>query len=225
MSMVLTKDQENAVKNITQFLSDTTPYYLLDGSAGTGKTHIMETLLSHRKDVILAAPTHKAAKVLSEKVGRNVFTIHKLLNYKMKYDKNGDTIFYQETDTNNKRIILENKQIKVILPPTGINDLLLRYIIVIDEASMISEELFFKLISLNNKILFVGDNLQLPPVNEDTSKVFSHVKDKSTLTEIVRTGDNTELANIHNFFRNGVKKVDLPLKNLKKLFTSPNKFQ
>ena len=218
--MFLTNDQKNAVNNINKFLkNDTQIYYLLDGSAGTGKTHLMKTLFSESNNVILAAPTHKAAKVLSKKVDKRVYTIHQILKYKAKYNNNGDTIFYQDKETNGKCIYLNND-----IPDVRDFNVDESYIIVIDEASMISEELFNKLIKINNKILFIGDHYQLPPVNELESKVFNFVKNKSTLIEIVRTGNNLELANIHNFFRNCVKNIDIPKEEFRKLISKPKIF-
>ena len=58
---------------------------VLTGGPGTGKTTvtkgIIELLTSMGKTILLAAPTGKAAKRLSELTGRNAMTIHRLLGY------------------------------------------------------------------------------------------------------------------------------------------------
>lgn len=64
-------------------------------------------------------------------------------------------------------------------------------IVLIDEASMINAELW-KLLQeamaryTSVKIIFMGDNAQLPPVNEEISPVFSQVANRYCLTQIVR---------------------------------------
>jgi exodeoxyribonuclease-5 len=71
-------------------------------------------------------------------------------------------------------------------------------IIVIDEASMVNDELFDMILEecarFNNKILFVGDSHQLPPVNNPNgmSKAFT-IKMKSELTEIKRVQEKNPI--------------------------------
>lgn len=58
---------------------------VLTGGPGTGKTTvtrgIIELLSSMGMNILLAAPTGKAAKRMSELTGRNAFTIHRLLGF------------------------------------------------------------------------------------------------------------------------------------------------
>jgi exodeoxyribonuclease-5 len=67
-------------------------------------------------------------------------------------------------------------------------------LVVVDEASMISEEMWRLLtdqvanLYTSTQILFVGDVAQLPPVNERESKCFTEILSSSSLTEVVRYG-------------------------------------
>ena len=53
------------------------------------------------------------------------------------------------------------------------------------------------------KVLLIGDECQLPPVNEKTSIVFKHKYKKFELTEIIRSKSN-QLTQIYNLYRNAV---------------------
>jgi exodeoxyribonuclease-5 len=62
-------------------------------------------------------------------------------------------------------------------------------IVVVDEASMVAEDLFGYLSEEANiltKILFVGDWAQLPPVGESISRAFLDITTQSALTEVKR---------------------------------------
>jgi ATP-dependent exoDNAse (exonuclease V) alpha subunit len=72
-------------------------------------------------------------------------------------------------------------------------------VLIIDEASMISKGLFKFIEEYKNnhnvKIIYVGDDAQLSPVNDDSiSPVFTGNQTKLQLTKVERTGDNAILA-------------------------------
>ena len=84
--MELSSDQINAKIKINSFLSDkSTKFFLLKGSAGTGKTTLITNILNgYKKNIALCATTHKAVSVLKKmKLDDNknltFVTIHKLL--------------------------------------------------------------------------------------------------------------------------------------------------
>ena len=71
-------------------LSAFRPLLLITGGPGTGKTttintiiRIIRLLISCGKAVVLAAPTGRAAKRMSEATGFEAMTIHRLLGYKV----------------------------------------------------------------------------------------------------------------------------------------------
>lgn len=173
----LTADQQEALQHIDDFLSGEQQVFLLCGYAGTGKTFLMNGLTkylqSQERTFVLLAPTGRAAKVLKEKTGLNATTIHKeiyltdaLKEYKTKEEDGTETFKYFFELKRNER-----------------ND---DAVFLVDEASMISDvysegEFFrfgsgfllrdlFEYIKLFNqgtrrKVIFIGDNAQLPPVN------------------------------------------------------------
>jgi len=135
------------------------------GSAGVGKTFVLEELVKRlqgtrhtKKGVICSAPTHKALKVLKDKVQIKVTfqTIHSVLRYQKFTDNaTGNTSFRPNIDEK--------------YPPLQNISLLL-----IDEASMIPLEMLMYLerYAKNCTIIFVGDDKQINPVGEEESPVF-----------------------------------------------------
>ena len=119
---------------------------IITGGPGTGKTTIIKCLIeiykSHRRKVVLCAPTGRAAKRMSETTGEDAKTIHRLLEIgKFEEDKLGSI----DTD----------------VTPVDAD------ILVVDEMSMVDVFLMnylVKAIYLGTKIVFVGDPNQLPSV-------------------------------------------------------------
>ena len=118
----LTHDQEDALKQFFQFYKSEQgrATYLLTGSAGTGKTFLINifTKLLRKMGfkVILLAPTGRAAKVITRRTRRLAYTIHHHI-YSPRENLYGGIFFERK----------ENKeQSKVIY--------------VVDEASMIGDQ-------------------------------------------------------------------------------------
>jgi exodeoxyribonuclease-5 len=196
-----TAGQVSAMNKMVDFLYKREPkqLFVLNGYAGTGKTTLISALVrvfAHlKKRTVLLAPTGRAAKVFAAYSGTKASTIHKHL-YK---------ITQKDGFVNVKRRINETTNTLYI----------------VDEASMIScdsssgdlfgtRELLTDLITFvfegeNNKLLFIGDSAQLPPVQSDESPALdlnfltSHFDlDISTdqLTDVVRqTNDSGILYN------------------------------
>jgi exodeoxyribonuclease V alpha subunit len=117
--------------------------FVLTGGPGTGKTTIVRALvhLVEAKDarVLLAAPTGRAARRLSEATGRPARTLHRLLEYSPQENTFG------RSDAN---------------PLEGA-------CVIVDEASMIDLQLFVALlraVPLGARLVLVGDADQLPSV-------------------------------------------------------------
>lgn len=132
------------------------------GQAGTGKTTILKDVYNallevYNEDeeaIVLAAPTGRAAKRIEEVTGITAMTIHRLLKYTMPEDDND-----------------------VGLPRHGKNNPLPHSVVIVDEASMIDQELWRGLISsLKNTaiIRFFGDINQLPPISFNNKSPFAH---------------------------------------------------
>jgi len=217
--MTLTECQEKALLKISKFLSpiDERNFYLLTGGAGVGKTYLMDVLAKKYSNIGFTAPTHKAVKVLREKINGAYgifFTIHKLMGYKMSYNEKGGVVF--SSDDISKYIEKEDYRI-----------------IVIDEVSMVSDKIFNDILSLVEKlpylkILFVGDSYQLPPIdlgknNEQLSKPMRLIKDCDTSHMITtKRTDETSLLDLYKIFRQSVDTFDDPRKFLNPYKKSKN---
>ena len=187
----LNDQQADALNAMDTFIHSNEAVMTLSGYAGTGKTSLMEILADKaRKDGVsikFTASTNKAAKVLKNRVFEKGFiaqTLHKLFAYELAQD--------ETTEYDAKKHITTRLEENAKYRPGDV--------IVIDEASMINDELYRDIVqdAKNNrlKIIFVGDKKQLAPVGQKTiSSVFKNNQSKVVeLTKVERTGDNAILA-------------------------------
>ena len=147
-AIILTTEQQTAHDKIIDFVQDPLlNEFKLGGFAGTGKTTLLKFLRASLREltytVAFGAFTGKACSVLIKK-GIPAQTLHSLI-----YDCQTDP------KTHEMLYILRSQ-----LP----NDI---DVLVVDEASMISTELYTELKTFNIKILFVGDPGQLEPVGSN----------------------------------------------------------
>lgn len=119
---------------------------IITGGPGTGKTTIIKAIIeiyeNNGMKVLLAAPTGRAAKRMTESTGREAKTIHRLLEMGVSDDENS---FFGKGETS---------------PLEG-------DVVIIDEASMIDIMLMhnlLKAIKLGTRLIIVGDVDQLPSV-------------------------------------------------------------
>ena len=195
--IVLSDEQLEAIQKIKEFLSSDETAFSLVGSAGTGKTLIMNKLVNDLKGTItvqLCAPTHKAKLVLQRSTGRECTTLHSLLALTPNLD-----IF--ELDFN--ELIFRSNSENVTIPRNGL--------VICDEASMINDDLFKTLIKRCSerytKILFVSDEKQLRPVKSERESLVYTVKHQFRLTKIFRQSDKNALLPVLEILRN--KSIDL----------------
>lgn len=183
----------------------TTGIKIITGGPGTGKTTTINGIIEAYKilnpysEVVLCAPTGRAAQRLKESTGHEAFTIHKLLEYK----PFGKEISHK--DANN---------------PIDAN------FIIVDEFSMIDIKImsiFLSAVKNHTLICFVGDTAQLPSVeagnvmhdlikskkvdvfmldaifrqNETSNIIINANKIKNGQTDLV-TGDDFEIYHLEN---------------------------
>ena len=210
----LTNDQRNALEKLHAFLESDERVFILQGYAGSGKTTLLkgfvEYLKSLEKKYQLMAPTGRAAKVIREKTNKEATTIHRgIYNFERL-----DTIEAEKE-------LVEEQSYHYVFPINQISED--QNILIIDEASMVSSkeskhELFTfgtgfllndlltyaKISTSNNKLIFVGDPAQLPPVGDNKSLAldpYYFISDlnlctkTAELTEVVRQNDNLILKN------------------------------
>lgn len=176
MSLKLTRHQLESFNSVSEFLSDNSIYsrqFILTGFAGTGKSTICKEICARNKGslhkFVFCAPTNKAAKLLASflsSYGAVCKTIYSALGIVMSEKDDKISLQYPKNP-------IPLKNVKVL---------------VVDECSMITGELFNYVITNypTIKILFIGDPKQLPPVNEERSCVFHNQIESTSLTEVVR---------------------------------------
>ena len=182
-----TEEQQEAINVFTTFMADRHEHavMILRGSAGTGKTTlaaaIVRALQSLQQELVLLAPTGRAAKVFSLYAGSAAYTIHRRI-YRQKSLEGGFELGYNNAhDT----------------------------LFLVDEASMVSingegRSLLDDLISFvyngrNCRLMLIGDHAQLPPVGEEESPaLMSSVLSsyglkvhESTLSEVLRQSQDS----------------------------------
>ena len=153
-----TAEQEHAISVFTTFMADRHEHavMVMRGSAGTGKTTlaaaIVRAMLSCEQQLMLLAPTGRAAKVFSLYAGSAAYTIHRRI-YRQKSLEGGFELGYNNAhDT----------------------------LFMVDEASMISmsstegrsvldDLIQFVYNGRNCRLMLIGDHAQLPPIGEEES--------------------------------------------------------
>ena len=174
----LTNNQKEAINKVKDFVVSQNDIFILTGAAGTGKTTVVKDIIKevnkYVTEIILLAPTNRAAKILSQKTNIFTETIHAAIyNLEDIKNKDGEIINtrlipkYLEMDFDKKK----TKKLKTQ-----------SVLYIIDESSMLSaspnkdgalisdrsllEDLYshVKFYNPNNKIIFVGDSYQLPPI-------------------------------------------------------------
>jgi len=141
----LTKKQEEGLKIAVERYKSKQPYTVIAGYAGTGKTtlarYIVEALNIPDYQVANIAYTGKASLVLKNKGLPNCMTAHKML-YFSKELPNGEFEFKPR-----KCLEADYK------------------LIIVDEVSMLPEDMWLLLLSHNVHVIALGDPAQLPPVD------------------------------------------------------------
>ena len=139
----LSEKQKEAIRSINE-----NNVNIITGGPGTGKTTIIKTIIDlyeeRGKKVVLAAPTGRAAKKMTEATGKESSTLHRLLGIG-KLDDEG--VYVKHSDYEGEPIDAD--------------------VVVIDELSMVDMFVMhhlLKCIYQGTKLILVGDTDQLPSV-------------------------------------------------------------
>jgi ATP-dependent exoDNAse (exonuclease V) alpha subunit len=181
---MLSQDQR---KVITDFFNNDSRLLVIKGSAGTGKTHTIQEIYNEYKNIFVVAPSNKAAAVLRRKklepgdkplhattihrafykllpTGKTKVVLHKVLDpqtHKPKRTDTGEPILVEAIEP-----ILEYQFDRnapgamAFLKIPACNA-----ICIIDESSMVGAVAWADLFTFPGKLIIVGDEKQLPPVD------------------------------------------------------------
>lgn len=154
---------------------------VVTGGPGTGKTTTINAIIrffeAEGMDLLLAAPTGRAAKRMTETTGYEAKTIHRLLE-----------ISKMSGDMENKLVFERNE-----------GNPLETDVIIIDEMSMVDISLMHSLlraITVGTRLILVGDVNQLPsvgPGNVLKDIINSHVFNVVKLTKIFRQAKESDI--------------------------------
>jgi ATP-dependent exoDNAse (exonuclease V) alpha subunit len=195
--ITLNTEQFDGLKKINHWLKNGEVFFTLAGYAGTGKSTIVKKVLdNYRFGVVVSAPTHKAKKVIMNTTGEEGRTLHALLG--LRPDVDLDNFNPNDPKFN----------------PIAIPKITDYNFVVIDEASMINQELYDLIIdktrNSRTKVLYMGDPAQIPPIGEKASVVFQQdqTQEFHQLTKIERQNDTNPLAFVYSDLRDNLTKLD-----------------
>lgn len=178
--MELTNLQEKGLKIACERYRNKEPYTVIAGYAGTGKSTLVEFIIDalglYNDEVAYVAYTGKASLVLQNKGCDGAMTSHKLL-YNTRENADG-------TFTHIPKDELDNKY----------------KLIIVDEVSMLPNDLWKLLLSHKVPIIALGDSFQLPPIGDD-----NHVLDKPHifLNEVMRQAKENPIIRLSMDIREG----------------------
>jgi len=186
MSLTPSDSQAAVIRQIVQWYSDqSSPQeFYLAGYAGVGKSTVANMAIEELKSrssahkIVTGAYTGKAAHVLRKKGVDNAQTIHSMI-YAPVEKADGSIEFKLAIDG-----------------PASEADL-----IVLDECSMVGQEIADDIRSFGKKILVMGDPGQLPPIKGQGA--FTVRKPDAFLTEIHRQAEGSPIIHLATMARNG----------------------
>ena len=199
-----TSQQIVVLNAIEKFLSNDDDFMIVRGAAGTGKTSIMKAvvdfLAAQNKSCQLLAPMGRSAKAIAHKTQIHAKTVH-------------SCIYTPQTDVEKATVNLTRR----------VNESTQKQVFIIDESSMLSNKMmlnddfvapkplltdlidYIKQGNDTNKIIFVGDDCQLPPVGYATNeaspaldiayltKTFALKGSKTELSQVMRQGEGSSI--------------------------------
>lgn len=209
-----TEDQRTALNGVNQFLQEENQndFLILRGAAGTGKTSIVSAIVGYlnteNRGYQIAAPTGRAARIIGRKAGTSSTTIHSMIFIPKTNKKTGQVTFKlkRHIDDNPKIYIID--EASMIASKSASDE---KYVTSKDLLSSLVE--FIRNANEGNKIIFLGDTYQLPPVKEEKSnaldldfieKRFNMKGELHELKEVKRQDDGSYILENATGIRNAI---------------------
>lgn len=193
-------EQIDAINSISAFCREANhdDAIILKGSAGTGKTSIIKAISKKLWDngirIIMMAPTGRASKILKEKTCFPARTIHSEI-YTPEQLENGAIRLHKKTNESQAYTIYFVDESSMISDNKKSSDSFIT-----DDSLLKDLIIYVKQGNNKNKIVFIGDKFQLPPINEDFSPALTKEYLRSTyklvcneieLTKVMRQADGS----------------------------------
>ncbi len=142
---------------------------VLCGAAGTGKSSITSALVGYLNDqekgYRISAPTGRAARILGRKANAITSTIHSMIYVPNTGNSNGQVEFKLKSKIDAKPVVYIIDEASMIPSlKSGGNELF-----VTDNSLLKDLITFVKNANAKNKLIFLGDTYQLPPIGEKDS--------------------------------------------------------
>jgi exodeoxyribonuclease V len=204
---------------------DAFDFLVLCGAAGTGKTSVTAALIGYLNELNvpykISAPTGRAARILGRKAKTTTSTIHSLIYTPKSDNKTGKVIFKLKTGKNQKPTVYIIDEASMI--PKDIDKEVGLFVV---EKGLIYDLIFYiKNANVNNKIIFLGDHYQLPPVGENQSfalnkdfleQTFNLKGSVYLLTEVKRQVDGSYILENATEIRKAIddKRQNYPIKGI-----------
>ena len=189
-----TTEQAQFLFEIEEFMDSSDDFFILRGSAGTGKTSVAKAVVDYLTErqipCFLSAPTTRAARIIGCKTGREARTMH-------------SRIYRIEP--------LEDGRVQTTLKD---NDDTTTTLYIVDECSMVSDKVtdedkfiaargmlhnflhFVKSGHRQSKVLFLGDVYQLPPIGYDRGQMPPALSERYLREKFGLTGRVLELTDV-----------------------------
>lgn len=200
-----TLKQEVALEKLALFITGESQksLFLLKGYAGTGKTTIIGALVKNlpriKKAVVLAAPTGRAAKVITNYSGLLAHTIHRKIYYPKK-NRGGNIQFVLQKNKHKDTVFIVDEASMIPDLPNNSKSFNL------DNGGSLLEDLMeYVYAGKNCSLILIGDTAQLPPVGSELSPALEQEKlelkfnvrvNGIELDEVVRQQEESDI--LHN---------------------------
>lgn len=204
--------QELLIGALARFCSSATPsdsVFIINGYAGTGKTSLtgalVKSLREARREVVLLAPTGRAAKVFAAHAGHPAYTIHRKIYRGPTGDfTGGNTMMQRNTLANAVFIVDEASMIGDATAEGGV--------------SLIDDLVEYVFTGDNCRLILLGDVAQLPPVGStdspamrpDTFKRLGLHVSRATITDTARQARSSGILRNATWLRRAMLVDPLP---------------